>query len=519
MTTPEQQTLIAKTWQQVCFHLDGLAIGTSVECVDHAGGFGPLLSAKSPIILGELADLTGLRPGYLNLIFRLLELQGYVARSGGVADGAPSIAMTDAGRAWSENHEVYAGFRARVEAALQIHRRAEIALPDVSVAATEGIPDRIRDHLQGPVAAATMTALARAQIFTDGREDVACEALPHETAPEVLRGLGWGVVRDGRLSLTEAGRLALSFAAQYFYPVSYLPMLAAVPDMLSGSPSNTLMREDDGTESHVDRELDIAFSGIVFARTCREPLFELVLPMFDREPLETQPQAIVDCGGGDGTLLCELYAAIAARTRRGAHLSTHPLTMVGVEYNPVAEQVLAERLATAGVPGFVFAGDVGAPAAISEHLSAAGFPPDNVLHVSKSVFHNRSFARRRGNDMQSWSGTSSGGFVAPDGGCLTATEIEADLEGLFRDWRKVIGRHGMVVIEAHIIAAALAVERLGRSVMTSLEASHGFSHQYLLEIEAHRAAARRAGLRALKAHDFGTPFMGAPIMSIDHYAG
>lgn len=514
MTTPEQQALIAQTWQQVCFHLDGLAIGTSVECVDHAGGFARLLMSDTPVALDELAELTALRPGYLNLVFRLLELQGYVSRTGGVADGEPLVAITDAGRVWSENLQAYAGFRGRVEAALAIHNGSDVLLPVVPV----GVPDRIRDHLQGPVAAATMTALARSQILAADVKDVALDALPHATVPDVLSGLGWGDVRDNRFAPTEAGRLALSFTAQYYYPVSYLPMLAAVPDMLSGKPAETLAREDDGTEGHVDRELDIAFSGIVFARTCREPLFDLVLPLFDREPLETQPRAIVDCGGGDGTLLCELYAAIAAQTQRGAHLATHPLTMIGVEYNPVAEQVLGARLKAEGVPGFVFAGDVGAPGAISARLVSEGFPPDDVLHVSKSVFHNRSFARRSGTDPASWTGTSSGAFVAPDGGCLTATEIEADLEGLLRDWRAVLGRHGMVIIEAHVIAAALAAERLGRSVMTSLEASHGYSHQYLVEIDAHRAAARRAGLRAVKIHDFGAPLMGAPIMSIDHYA-
>ena len=188
--------------------------------------------------------------------------------------------------------------------------------------------------------------------------------------------------------------------------------------------------------------------------------------------------------------------------------------MVGVEYNPVAERVLAGRLDAAGVPNLVFSGDVGDPAAIAARLGEHGFAPDDVLHVSKSVFHNRTHRGTAG----AVAGTSRGAFVRPGGGLLAAGEVEADLQVLFADWAAHLGRHGMIVIEAHIVAPELTTARLGRSVVTSLEASHGYSHQYLLEIDAHRAAAARAGLRTVAAREFGAPFAGAPIMSIDHYA-
>lgn len=510
MATPEQQALIANTWRQVCFHLDGLAIGTSVELLHDVGCFNQLAAVDRPVAVHDLAQSNDLRPGYLNLVFRLLELQGYITRSDDVAGGDPQVAFTETGLVWREHLHAYSGYRTRVAAALMIHNGLDVTLPDAPV----DVPDRIADHLRGPVAAATMTALARSEVFLEGIQGVDCGFLPHHVIPEVLAGLGWGRVEDKRLALTEAGQLALSFAAQYYYPVSYLPTLVAVPDMLRGMPADVTPREESGTENLVDRELDIAFSGIVFGRTCRDPLFDLVLPLFDQVPFDQQPRAIVDCGGGDGTVLCELYEAIAGRTARGASLATHPLTMIGVEYNPVAETILGERLNAAGVPGFVFSGDIGDPAAISARLAAEGFAPNDVLHVSKSVFHNRGFAGRKGTGLVG----SSGAFVTLDGAGLNAAQIEADLEGLFAAWRDVMGRHGMVVIEAHIIDAALATERLGRSVLTSLEASHGYSHQYLLEIDAHRAAAQRAGLRTIGTRDFGAPFMGAPIMSIDHYA-
>ena len=510
MTTPDQQELIAATWQQVCFHLDGLAIGTSVETLNDLGGFSQLAGANHPVAVSDMSDALGVQPGYLNLVFRLLELQGYAARTGDVAGGNALVTMTSAGHEWLTHIDVYSGFRDRVVAAKALMSGQDANLSEVAA----GLPDRIRCHLEGPVAAVTMTALSRSELFVDAAETVDRNTLPHPRMAEILVGLGWAGLQGGGVELTDAGRFALSFAAQYYYPVSYLPTLAAVPAMLKGMETALVDREEDGREGLVDRELDIAFSGIVFARTCRDPLFDLVLPLFDDVALDDQPRVIVDCGGGDGTLLCELYQAVVARTSRGAVLDAHPLTMIGVEYNPVAERTLRARMQAMDVPGLVFAGDVGDPAAITGRLAAEGFVRDDVLHVSKSVFHNRTYA----DTPAGMAGASLGAFSAPGGGLLTAGEIEADLEALFALWRAEMGRHGMVVIEAHIIEAALATERLGRNVMTSLEASHGYSHQYLIEIDAHRGASRRAGLKVIGSHDFGAPFLGAPIMSIDHYA-
>ena len=507
MSDAGQHELVTETWRRICFHLDGLAIGTSVEALHELGGFAVLMDAGEPLAVPDLAERLSAQPGYLNLVFRLFELQGHIVRSGDVAGTRPLVALTKTGREWVNDVPAYRGFRDRIRAAQALLNHSEFVQPDDQ----PGLADRIACHLEGPVAAAAMTALSRSELFTQDTEAVECHALPHPAIADVVARLGWASVVDDQFILNEAGRLALHFSAQYYYPASYLPTLAAAPEMLRGT--GTAERGQDGSEGHVDRELDIAFSGLVFARTCRAPLFDLVLPLFDTEQFDTQPRAVVDCGGGDGTLLCELYAAIAERTRRGSALSSHPLAMIGVEYNPVAERVLADRLNRAGVPGLVFAGDIGNPAAIAARLAAEGFSPDDVLHVSKSVFHNRTYAGTPG----SRAGTSHGAFVAPGGALLAADRIEADLEALLASWRKVIGRHGMVVIEAHIIEPSLVTARLGRSVMTSLEASHGYSHQYLLEIEQHRSAARRAGLQLVGSHDFGAPLMGAPIMSIDHY--
>lgn len=511
MTGPADHRRIAETWKRVCFHLDGLAIGASVEALDRCGLLAGLAGQNAPVPVSRLAGDYGLRGGYLNLVFRLLELQGYAVRGGDISAGCADVRLTEAGQGWLANIGAYRGYRERVLAAQAIVAgQAGPPVPDVP---RDGLSDRVRAHLAGPVTAAAMTWLVRSGTLGAGCDTARIDALPRTDLVGILAAQDWAREEDGALVLTEEGRIAVSCTPQYFYPVSYLPMLAACGSLLRGEADALADRDDAGAEAHVDRELDIAFSGIVFARTCRDPFFELALPLFDDLPLDSQPRAVVDCGGGDGTVLAELYHAICARTQRGRELESHPLVMVGVEYNPVAERVLAARLERDGIPALVFSGDIGNPAAIAARLAEAGFAPDDILHVSKSVFHNRTFA---GTPMRDGA-QSSGAFSAPDGSLLTAGQVEADLEALFRGWRKHLGRHGMIVIEAHIVPAELTADRLGRGVVTSLEASHGYSHQYLVEIEAHRTAARRAGLRVRGTHDFGAPYAGAPIMSIDHF--
>src|SRR5262249_7449955 len=103
------------------------------------------------------------------------------------------------------------------------------------------------------------------------------------TAARILALEGW--VRDGRF--TPAGETALTLAKQYRYPMVYLPLLRSVPELIFGAalatPSPASSAFSTG-ETHLDRDLDIRFSGEVFAALCRAPFLEIALPLFDAEP-------------------------------------------------------------------------------------------------------------------------------------------------------------------------------------------------------------------------------------------
>src|SRR5205814_2272884 len=155
----------------------------------------------------------------------------------------------------------------------------------------------------------------------------------------ILAAAGWARPEGG---LTPDGEIALSLARQYRYPVMYLPLLRQVPELLFGEPGKP--GDGDG-DTHLDRELDLRFSGEVFTAACREPFLGLALPLFEAAPLDRQPALVVDAGCGDGALLEALYLAVRERTARGRRLAERPLLVAGVDPSPVARRMASARLA------------------------------------------------------------------------------------------------------------------------------------------------------------------------------
>ncbi|MEM8852864.1 MAG: hypothetical protein AAGD34_04130 [Pseudomonadota bacterium] len=478
----------ARAWEAVCHHIDGIAAGPLIEALHEQGVFRRV--ARQTVRAHDL-EADGLTPGDAALSLKLLLTQAIV-----VPDGE-GFALTPFG----EN----------VAAHPQWHRGAAQRIADASdrlagndppfVAPQEDWPDRIRAHHMGPSVAALCHIL-----FGQGRAPSAPLPVGSNGAACLAAA---GLVEAGTATLTDMGHKAIPLAAQYAYPLSYLPTFAATGAIITGNGAPSVAQ--GGEERHVDRALDIAFSGNVFSATCKDPFVKALLPLFEG-PLETQPSAIVDTGSGDGTVLVEAFKAITS-TARGQHLATHPLMLVGVEYTAVARRSTQARLAVLDTPSLAVEGDIGDPQSIAATLAEAGMDPVDALHINKSVLHNRT---HRPPATMLAAPTSRAVFVDPSGRLIPTDEAFGALVALFSDWRPLIQKHGMISIEAHTVDPIKAGQCVGRSLITSLDAAHGLSRQYLMEIGVHRAAADAAGLTRCTQHDVGAAMMGEAIMSIDH---
>lgn len=538
MIDPESliQAAAQSVWYKLCCHTDGIAIGTTVSALARKGFFDLLCGTSAPLPVSELIAATGAREGYLHLACKLLAGQGFLSRKGYPRLGSAQVALTDSGREWVRFIKAYERVPAVVQAAMSFPGYLDdpasfdrgigrlLAAPETDVS---DMGQRVRLQIQGPFVGAVLKELARRGIldaFGPGPGDtLALTTLreygePLELGVDALVEIGW-MVRDGAAAaLTLEGRIARLAVPQYFYPVGYLPTFRNVPRLLFGQKPAAPARDEEGIEQHVDRALDIAFSGQVFSRLCRETFLEIVLPLFDRGAIEDQPRCVVDTGAGDGALLVDLYSAIRDRTLRGKYLGTHPLLLIAAEYNPVAQETADTRLDAAGIPHLAIFGDIGDPAGIAQELARRDIDPLDALHVSKSVIHNRTYFPPRNREAaRSWRATSNSVFIDTNGKPIAAGDLERNLVEHFEQWIPWIKRHGMVVIEAHTVDPEAAARSAGRNIITSLDAAHGYSHQYLVEIEVQRKAALAAGLVSKASRDLAGEMVGRPILSIDHF--
>lgn len=530
---PDQMSLYRKVWRKLCFHCDGIAIGSTVSTLSQAGALRKLEAAAEPVRIDTLAEAFGARRGYFHLAMRLLASQGLVSWEDGPEEQR-RVALTRLGRQWVDQASAYEQVprlldcSAALLAALIDHDTYNGNVPaPVSVEPPDvGVRDWINSHLWGAPVTAAMAGLSLAghlpSISSAGSEVAEFKTesgTATDAALAVLEAQGWLHRANQRAALTPEGAIAVAWAAQYYQQASYFETYGRVPALMLGSDAGTFSQERGAhIDDHLNRNVDIRYSGMVFNRTCRDAFLDIVLPIFDRPPLRAQPRYIVDMGCGDGSLLTELFLAIRNRTTRGQALVDEPLIVVGVEYSPIARDAAVRALQAIDVPHVVVTGDISKPDDVASALRREGVDMTEALHVSKSVIHDRFFGggiADIGNGVRRPASTAA--FVAEDGKLIGTREMANDLVTHFTRWRPWIARHGMAVIETHTVDPRISAAHVGQSLMTGLDASHGYSHQYLVELDFYRWAAKRAGLRAVASLDLAAEMVGRPIISIDHF--
>ncbi|WP_238432409.1 class I SAM-dependent methyltransferase [Micromonospora tarensis] len=288
----------------------------------------------------------------------------------------------------------------------------------------------------------------------------------------LFRLLGW-LDRDD--AWTGTGAAFLDFADHCGLVGSYLPMLSRLPALFRGE---LVVRPGDG-EWHCQRRINVQASSAAHRRyfTDTDPI---VQEIFARTP---RPSFVADMGCGDGTWLAHLYDLLGDGVR-----------YVGIDASPVALERAREVLDAAGVPDpLLLIGDVTDPDSLRTRLAEHGLAIDDGLHIRSFLDHDRTYlGLDPADDVPGW---STGVYLAPDGGPLSAREVESDLVAHLRRWRRHVGRFGLVVIEAHSVAPSVARHQVGTTHSAALDTYHALSHQYLIEYSAFLRCCGLAGLQ------------------------
>ena len=110
----------------------------------------------------------------------------------------------------------------------------------------------------------------------------------------------------------------------------------------------------------------------------------------------------------------------------------------------------------------------------------------------------------------------STGAFASKGRLLSNNEVEANLKAHFNKWKPYIDKFGLIVIELHGLDPKLTAANLGKTASTAYEATHGFSDQYILEIDSFDKVLKEVGLTVDLEHRTKFPNSELATVSINY---
>jgi hypothetical protein len=511
MTNAEKAAVRTTIFQ----HLAGIVLAPVVKALADRGVFAMLADAPAGIGFDEIANQTHGNRGYLRVALRLLVSCGWMAET-----GASKYALTTEGKIAVWLAPIFSEAVSFIPKAIFLDdflfgksdRAVLPSLQDLARRAaerwgvyTEGNTTAAKVHrqtaryLDGMLIGPSMVALAREGVF-DLFEQAPGAVDPKEIPGnprslacvfELLESQGWLERAEGRLRLTSQGRYAAQIASSYGVTVSYLPLFEMLGTLLFGSAAFPRVDESGG-ELLVNRGMNVWGSGGAHNNYFKKS-DEIIIELFNR-PLDQQPLGVCDMGCGDGSLLAHVYSIVKEKTLRGAALGAHPLILVGADVSKVARRISKQKLRKAGIPNFqIIQGDINRPAFLASELESLGLDIHDLLHVRSFLDHNRPYHPPANYVCGSRQARTTGAF-AYLGEEIPPDELEENLVRHLRRWAPYVGRFGLLVMELHTLPPHVTTANLDRTLAVAYDATHGFSDQYLVELDVFLACAREAGL-------------------------
>ncbi|MCG3176805.1 MAG: hypothetical protein MOGMAGMI_01769 [Candidatus Omnitrophica bacterium] len=539
---------LASARQVLYRHNDGVAITSTVAALMDLGVFERLADGSRS--LGELAaeierSKGRVNRGYLHVAFRILAAEGWVRRIGKPGTDTMRFELTPAGQLALKYLPAYRRAAEFLGIARRLDRvlfaRSGVAEPDderlyielvelssrqwdlppAENAADQIIREEVMGHLDGVLVAPTMIELRTRDLAgTDlSLADLEGNRSALEAAYHLLEGQGFAARTNESITWTPVGQMIAQTAWSYGVPVSYMPLFARTPELLTGDPQAVFARDARGHETWVDRPLNVRGSAGAH-QSYFASIDRMIGELFNDPDLDAQPKGIADMGSGNGALLKHLYEVVKTQTLRGRHLDTHPLLIIGADLNAEAREATHATLQEAGIPHQVVYGDINQPERFAADLkSQSGVEASDLLHVRSFIDHNRPYAVPRDVDAASRRQSRSSGAFVQLGRVIPNEELEQNLVEHLRGWTPLVSKHGLIVLELHTLDPERTAQNRGRTLDLAYFATHGYSDQYLVEPEIFMAAAEEAGLAAGAVKQGRYPSGPLATVTIDYLKG
>jgi SAM-dependent methyltransferase len=496
-------------------HLDGLAVAP-VAIALKKNGVLELILSKKQIQLAELTIAFIANEGYLNVGLRILASQGFLDYEVDNRTQEITISVNEKTETAFSLFHLYEDVVELLHFSTQFHPRLFEDAPFEKLNLifekykknygikpsednlTKSIQEQILKHVEGYLIGPTIVHLAMSGMFHKYFMETSFKPEEFHKSPEHFKKildffvhLGWFLKKNGNYQFTEVGLFYAKRASAYGVTVSYLPTFAKIEELIFGDPAILRMVPDGENEIHVDREMNVWGSGGAHD-TYFKVVDEIIVKLFNL-PIEEQPKGILDMGCGNGAFLQHIFEVIDRQTLRGKMLDEYPLFLVGADYNQAALKVTRANLIKADIWAKVIWGDIGRPDMLSDDLKENyNIDLKDLLNVRTFLDHNRIWEEPKHINSDRIS-TSTGAF-AHRGKRISNNLVEDNLLEHLQKWSPYVSKFGLLLIELHTVNPKLTAHNLGKTAATAYDATHGFSDQYIVEIDVFNSVAAEAGL-------------------------
>ena len=498
-------------------HLDGLVVAPSAYALMEKGITEYLLENGTADV-DELAERYDANPGYLNVALRILCSQGWLIQELNNEQNTV-VYKTNEQSSVAFDHfnlyqkavgllklsEKYSPRKFEMEPFLELERLFHLHQQHYGMSISEdemtrNIRHQIAMHIEGIIVGPTLVRLGMNgmfhKYFMETRfkaEEFHKDADGFERLLDILAALGWYTKINGAFEFTDKGLFFARRASAYGVTVSYIPTLRKLDELIFGDPNVLRGHDSNADEVHVDREMNVWGSGGAHAAYFKV-IDEIIIEMFNR-PINDQPRGILDMGCGNGAFLQHLYTIIETQTWRGEHLDEYPLALIGVDYNEAALKASKAKLIQAEIWAKIIWGDIGDPEGLARDLDEKyGIDLKDLLNVRTFLDHNRIWESPVGAGKLRTS--ASTGAFASRGERLSNNLVSESLKQHLKKWVPYIKKHGLLLIELHTVNPQLVSLNMGKTAATAYDGTHGYSDQYILEIEEFLSVIKELGLES-----------------------
>jgi len=496
-------------------HLDGIVTAPTAFALHEQGVTNYLLLKKECTLL-DLAEQFSANEGYLNVALRILSSQGWLRQIINNKEDRISYALTEHSETAFNHFHLYQDVVQLLKFSEKFHTRkfavepfrklekiftkfkSNYGLKLSSEGKIKAVQQQILKHIEGIIVGPTIVHLGMSGMFHKYFMEASFKPEEFHEDPDSFQRVldifvyfGWFSKRNDTYQFTDKGFFYAQRASAYGVTVSYIPTLRKLDELIFGNARAAKNAGDEHNEGHVDRQMNVWGSGGAHANYFKI-VDEIIIDLFNR-PIDEQPKGILDMGCGNGSFVQHLFNVIDQQTLRGKMLEQYPLILVGADFNETALRITKANLIRADIWAKVVFGDIGRPDLLANDLiENYGVNLEDLLNVRAFLDHNRVWQEPK-SDNSARVSKSTGAF-AFEGARLSNNLVEESLLDHMNNWSPYVKKFGLLLIELHTVPAELVASNLGKTAATAYDATHGYSDQYIVEVEVFNRIMAEAGL-------------------------